>query len=70
MLLAMADAYERPRLALTGREVMAAGVPEGAGVGKILARLEKEWVESDFTLDGDDLREKLAGLVSASAWKD
>ena len=70
MLLAMADAYERPRFALTGRDVMAAGVPEGAGVGKILARLEKEWAQSDFTLDEEILREKLAGLVSAGAWKD
>jgi poly(A) polymerase len=70
MLLAMADAYERPRLPLSGRDVMAAGVPEGAGVGKVLVRLEAEWAESDFTLDEDALRGKLAGLVSAGAWKD
>jgi hypothetical protein len=49
---------------------MAAGVPEGAGVGKLLARLETEWADSDFTLDEDALREKLAGLVAAGAWKD
>lgn len=70
MLLAMADAYERPRFPLSGRDVMAAGVPEGAGVGKVLARLEADWADSDFTLDEDALREKLAGLVSAGAWKD
>ena len=66
MLLAMADAYERPRFPLTGRDVMAAGVPEGALVGKVLAELESEWLESDFTLEEAALREKLAALA---AWK-
>jgi poly(A) polymerase len=66
MLLAMADAYERPRFPLTGRDVMAAGVPEGAGVGKMLARLETEWADSDFTLDEETLREKLVKLAASS----
>jgi poly(A) polymerase len=70
MLLAMADAYERPRFPLTGRDVMAAGVPEGAGVGKVLARLEADWAAGDFIADEDTLREQLAKLISAGAWKD
>jgi poly(A) polymerase len=69
MLLAMADAYERPRFPLTGRDVMAAGVPEGAGVGMVLARLEAEWTDSDFTLEADALRQRLAALAAAGAWK-
>jgi poly(A) polymerase len=64
MLLAMADAYERPRFPLSGRDVMAAGIPEGAGVGAVLEQLEREWADSDFTLDEDALREKLAKLAA------
>jgi poly(A) polymerase len=64
MLLAMADAYERPRFPLSGRDVMAAGVPEGARVGAVLEQLEREWADSDFTLDEDVLREKLAKLAA------
>jgi poly(A) polymerase len=65
MLLAMADTWDRPQFPLTGRDVIAAGVPEGAGVGKVLAALEAEWAGSDFTLDEPSLREKLAALVKA-----
>jgi tRNA nucleotidyltransferase/poly(A) polymerase len=69
MLLAMADAYERPRFPLNGRDVMEAGVPEGAGVGQVLAWLETEWAESDFAADEAALRENLARLVASGAWK-
>jgi poly(A) polymerase len=64
MLLAMAQSWDRPRFPLTGRDVMAAGVPEGAGVGAVLARLEAEWTDSDFALDEAALREKLAALAA------
>jgi len=66
MLLAMADSWERPRFALSGRDVMAAGVPEGARVGRILAQLEAEWIGSDFTLDEAVLRERLTALIAAA----
>ncbi len=36
---------------LTGRDVMAAGVPEGPAVGRILGEIEKAWIESDFAED-------------------
>ena len=63
MLLAMADAYERPRFPLTGRDVMAAGVPEGARVGQVLARLEADWAEEDFATPEETLRARLKALV-------
>jgi poly(A) polymerase len=66
LLLAMADSWERPRFALSGRDVMAAGVPEGAGVGRVLAQLEAEWIDSDFTLEEAALRERLAVLTAAA----
>jgi poly(A) polymerase len=64
MLLAMADSWDRPRFPLSGREVMAAGVPEGARVGRVLAALEAEWAASDFTLDKTALQARLAALAA------
>lgn len=67
-LLAVADAWERPDFPLTGREVMAAGVPEGPLVGRILAEVEEWWVESDFTEDEFSLVERLKAVVQATAY--
>ena len=64
LLLKMAETWERPRFPLTGRDVMAAGVPEGAAVGEVLAALEGEWIASDFLMDEVALREKLAALAA------
>jgi poly(A) polymerase len=64
MLLAMADSWERPRFPLSGRDVMAAGVPEGARVGTVLAVLEAEWAASDFMLEEAALRERLTALAA------
>ena len=65
MLLAMADSWDRPHFPLSGRDVMAAGVPEGVAVGKVLAQLEAEWAGNDFTLGADELRARLAVLTKA-----
>ncbi|HEY5048114.1 MAG TPA: CCA tRNA nucleotidyltransferase [Rhizomicrobium sp.] len=66
-LLALADAWERPRFPLTGREVMTAGVAEGPLVGRILAEVEDWWVDSDFTPDEFSLAERLKAVVQALA---
>ena len=68
MLLAVADAWERPRFPLSGREVMLAGVPEGPLVGKILAEVEDWWVDADFTEDEFSLAERLKAVVQATAF--
>jgi len=68
MLLAVADAWERPRFPLSGREVMLAGVPEGPLVGKILAEVEDWWVDTDFTDDEFSLAERLKAVVQATAF--
>jgi poly(A) polymerase len=46
-LLAIADAWVRPRFPLTGRDVMGAGIPEGPLVGKVLSQIEDWWVAND-----------------------
>jgi poly(A) polymerase len=63
MLLSVADAYQKPRFALTGHDVMQAGVPEGPEVGKILTRLEDWWIERDFPDDDAALARQLKTLT-------
>jgi poly(A) polymerase len=67
-LLAMADAWQRPKFPLTGQNVKAAGVPEGPLVGRILAEVEEWWIESDFTDDEFSLAERLKAVVQAVAY--
>jgi poly(A) polymerase len=64
-LLAMADAWERPRFPLDGGNVMAAGVPQGPLIGKILAEVEDWWIDSDFIEDEFSLAERLKAVVQA-----
>ena len=65
-LLALADAWERPRFPLSGRDVMAAGVPEGPLVGRVLAEVEAWWIDSDFTDDTFSLAERLKAATQAA----
>jgi len=59
MLRSVAESFERPRFPLTGRDVMAAGVPEGPRVGQILADVEEWWIDNGFPPDEAALQEKL-----------
>ena len=67
-LLALADSWQRPRFPLTGQNVMAAGVPEGPLVGRILGEVEKWWIDSDFIDDEFSLAERLKAVVQAMAY--
>jgi len=64
-LLALVDAWERPRFPVTGRDVMAAGIPEGPLVGKVLSEVEDWWIDSDFTEDSFSLAERLKAATQA-----
>ncbi len=68
MLLAVADAWERPKFPLSGREVMLAGVPEGPLIGRILQEVEDWWVDADFIEDEFSLAERLKAVVQATAY--
>ncbi|HVZ91264.1 MAG TPA: CCA tRNA nucleotidyltransferase [Rhizomicrobium sp.] len=67
-LVALADGWERPRFPLTGENVIAAGVPQGPLVGRILAEVEAWWVDSDFPDDPFSLAERLKAVVQAMAY--
>jgi poly(A) polymerase len=64
MLLEIAESWQRPRFALTGRDVMQAGVPEGPDVGRLLAQVEDWWIGGDFTADEAALRARLAAVIA------
>jgi poly(A) polymerase len=64
-LLALAATWDRPRFPLTGRDVMAAGVPEGPLVGRILSEVEEWWIEADFPEDMPSILERLKATVRA-----
>jgi poly(A) polymerase len=63
MMLRMAETWERPRFALTGLDVMQAGVAEGPDVGRVLAQVEDWWAGGDFTAGEAALREKLQSVI-------
>lgn len=65
-LLALADAWVRPVFPLNGSNVMAAGVPHGPLVGKVLSEVEAWWIDADFTDDPFSLAERLKAVVQAT----
>ncbi|HEY2483219.1 MAG TPA: CCA tRNA nucleotidyltransferase, partial [Caulobacteraceae bacterium] len=67
-LLPMARSWPRPALPLTGAEVMAAGVPEGPMVGKVLAEIEAWWADNDFPADKLSLIERLKAVAQGMAY--
>jgi poly(A) polymerase len=67
-LLPMARSWPRPSLPLTGEEVMAAGVPEGPMVGKVLAEIDTWWADNDFPQDKLSLIERLKAVAQGMAY--
>lgn len=65
-LLALADGWVRPVFPLKGPDVMAAGVPEGPLVGRVLGEVEEWWIDADFTDDEFSLAERLKAVVQAT----
>jgi len=63
MLLQMADNWQRPRFALTGRDVMQAGIVQGPDVGRVLAQVEEWWVQGDFAASESALQDRLKMAV-------
>jgi poly(A) polymerase len=49
-------------------DVIAAGVPEGPLVGRVLSEVEEWWIDSDFTEDEFSLAERLKAVVQAIAY--
>jgi poly(A) polymerase len=67
-LLPMARSWPPPSLPLTGEEVMAAGVPPGPMVGKVLAEVEAWWIDNDFPTDKLSIIERLKAVSQGMAY--
>jgi poly(A) polymerase len=67
-LLAIARSWPRPRLPLTGEEVMAAGVPRGPLVGAVMRQVEEWWIDHDFPDDKPSMIERLKALARGMAY--
>lgn len=65
-LIAMAESWQRPRLPLSGAQVIQAGVPAGPEVGRVLAEVEEWWIDVDFTDDEFSIVERLKAVVQAT----
>ena len=52
-----------PAFPLKGADVIAAGVPEGPDVGRLLAELEETWIADDFQADRENLLARLKASV-------
>jgi poly(A) polymerase len=50
-LLALAEAWRKPRFPLKGGDLAALGLPPGPEIGRLLAALESWWEEGDFRAD-------------------
>ena len=59
-LMKYAEKWTAPKFPLKGADLQAIGVPTGPEMGKLLKRLEEEWVEADFRLDCDALLKRAA----------
>jgi poly(A) polymerase len=58
-LLKLPDRWQAPSLPVTGKDLIAAGLAPGPGMGEALRRLEDWWVASDFKPDRDALMARL-----------
>ncbi|HTX51715.1 MAG TPA: CCA tRNA nucleotidyltransferase, partial [Caulobacteraceae bacterium] len=67
-LIPTARGWTPPRFALTGEEVMAAGVPQGPLVGQVMREVEDWWVENDFPDDELALIERLKAVAQGMAY--
>ncbi len=67
-LLPIAKTWPIPTLALSGDEVMAAGVPAGPLVGQVLREVEAWWIDNDFTTDKLSLIEALKAIAQGMAY--
>ncbi|MDX2276819.1 MAG: CCA tRNA nucleotidyltransferase [Hyphomonadaceae bacterium] len=62
-LTAHALMWARPKLPLTGDDVMKAGVPAGPKVGEVMRELEAWWIDADFPDDKLAIIERLKAVA-------
>lgn len=66
-LLAHGQMWTPPKMPLTGDEVMAAGVPAGPMVGRVMREVEDWWIDADFPDDKLSVIERLKAVAQGMA---
>ncbi len=61
-LLDDAQAWQRPKLPVGGKDLQAAGIAEGKELGRLLLALEDWWVAGGFTANKADLMARLTAI--------
>lgn len=67
-LIALAEGWTVPVFPLTGEDVMAAGVPKGPLVGKVMREVEDWWIDHDFLDEKLSAIEKLKAVAQGMAY--
>ena len=63
--LVLPQRWQAPVFPIGGNDVMGLGALKGPDIGELLKRLEREWIESGFTLDRDQLLAKAGAFIAA-----
>ncbi len=59
-MLQLADTWDIPHFPVTGKDLLALGIPEGKRMGELLAKLDEAWEMSDYTLTKEALLARVA----------
>ena len=64
-LLKIAKAWEKPSFPLRGDDLKSLGAKEGLPLGAVLKQLESEWINSGFSLSGEELVRRASNALKA-----
>ena len=55
--------WQIPRFPISGKDLIAAGVPKGRGFGEFLDKLKDRWMESNFTSSREELLKTVTEML-------
>jgi poly(A) polymerase len=67
-MIALGEGWSPPSFPLSGEDVIAAGVPKGPMVGRVLREVEDWWIDHDFLDDKLSAVEKLKAVAQGMAF--
>ncbi len=62
-LVDMAEKWQRPRFPLRGKDLSGLGMSQGPAMGKLLAMLEQEWIDSGFGAQRTELLARAKSII-------
>jgi poly(A) polymerase len=67
-MIALGEGWSPPAFPLSGEDVIAAGVPKGPMIGRVLREVEEWWIDHDFIDDKMSTVEKLKSVAQGMAF--